>query len=135
MMRLPLFCVAALLGAAVSAQTRISVEGQIGRHIRGGVVVGARHDHGDHHQRDHHQHGRHHRPILRAPEPRGHWKTVCEEVLVPGYWREDHVPPTWGWIVDSCGHRRWGVVDHGGCRRVWVPARYETRTRQVWVPC
>lgn len=126
MKRFPLFCVAALLGVAVSAPAQISFEGRIGRHVRGSVVVG---------HRDHHDH-RHYAPVRRMPAPpRGHWKTVYEEVLVPGYWREEHVPPTYGWIVESCGHRRWGMVAPGGCRRVWVPARYETRARQVWVAC
>lgn len=47
MMRFPLFCVVALLGAAVSAPAQISVEGRIGRHVIGQVVVGQRdHDHG-----------------------------------------------------------------------------------------
>lgn len=125
MKRFPMFCVAALLGAAVSLPAQVSFEGRIGRQVRGSVVIG----HRDH---DHRTHSR----VRRVPAPpRGHWKTVYEEVLVPGYWREEHVPPTWGWIVESCGHRRWGIVAQGGCRRVWVPARYETRARQVWVAC
>ena len=127
MMRLPLFCVVALLGAAVSAPAQISVEGRIGRHVRGNVVLD-RHD----------NHGARARcepvRVLPAP-PHGRWTTVSECVLVPGYWSEEHVPPTYGWITDPCGHARWAMVDSGGCRRVWVPARYETRSRRVWVPC
>lgn len=70
-----------------------------------------------------------------APAPRGHWETVCEEVLVPGYWHEEHVPPTYGWVRGHCGRLEWGMIDPGGCRQVWVPARYEHRSRQVWVTC
>jgi hypothetical protein len=133
MKRFPLFCVVALLGAAVSVPAQVSIEGRIGRHVRGTVVIGHR-DHRDH--RDTHERRPHREPVLRVPAPpRGHWKTVYDEVLVPGYWHEEHVPPTYGWIQDRCGHRRWGMVDKGGCRRVWVPARYETRARQVWVGC
>lgn len=123
MMRFPLFCVAALLGAAVSVPAQVSIQTSFGRHLRGGVTLG------------------HPQPRLRVqvapvcqPAPRGHWETVCEPVLVPGYWQEQHVPPTYGWIRSHCGHREWGIVDPGGCRRVWVEARYEHRSRQVWVP-
>jgi len=131
MKRFSLFCVVALLGAAVSAPAQVSIEGRIGRHVVGRVVV-SNPAHGDHGHRDSR---RHREPVRRAPAPRGHWDTVHEQYLVPGYWNEQHLPPTYGWIVDSCGHRRWGVVDAGGCRRVWVPARWETRSRRVWVPC
>jgi hypothetical protein len=139
MMRFSLLLVAALLGAAVSAPAQVSIEARIGRNIVGQVVVGAR-DHGDHYRGDRgdrgsRDHRRHVVPVRRVPAPRGHWETVQERYLVPGYWSEQHVPPTYGWIVDSCGHRRWGVVDAGGCRRVWIPARWETRSNRVWVPC
>jgi hypothetical protein len=143
MMRLPLLSAAALLFAAASASAQIRVDAKLGRHVRGSVTVGdarGHHDHDhhgradrhDHRRRDHRGHGHGPRPIAPA---RGHWHTVEERVLVPGHWHEQHVPPTYGWIQDSCGHRRWGVVDAGGCRRVWVPGRWETRTRRVWVPC
>lgn len=133
MMRFPLFCVAALLGVAVSAPAQISIEGRIGRHVTARVVVDQRdHDHGASRRGSR----RHEAPVCRIPAPpRGHWDTVQEQYLVPGYWNEVHVPPTYGWVFDSCGHRYWGVVDAGGCRRVWVPARWETRSRRVWVPC
>lgn len=127
MKNLPLFCVAALLGLAVSVPAqRISFEGQFGRSPRGSVVVEAGFGRGGD---CHHGRGGDHR------RQRGHWQTVHEQVLVPGYWRQEHVPPTYGWIVDHCGRRHWGIVDAGGCRRIWVPARYETRCRQVWVSC
>lgn len=127
-MRLP-HVVAALLLAAVSLPAQFSIEARFGRHV--GAVVRladcaprrapcppARPVFDDRHERHH-----------------GHWQTVSEQVLVPGYWREEHVPPTYGWTVDHCGCRRWTMIDPGGCRRVWVPERWETRTRQVWVRC
>lgn len=123
MKRFPLL-VAILLGFAVSASAQVSFEARLGRHLRGSVVVAG--DHGGGH--GHYNRGGRSRS-------HGHWETVHEQVLVPGYWRDEHVPPTYGWIVDRCGHRRWGVVDQGGCRRIWVPARWETRCRQVWVSC
>lgn len=142
MMRFPLFCVVALLGAAVSAPAQFSIEGRIGRHDRGSVrlVVGG----GDHDVRSHRGHAEPVRclPVPRpvfhpapCPPPRGHWETVCEQVLVPGYWQEQHVPPTYGWIRGHCGRLEWGMVDPGGCRQVWVPPRYEQQSRRVWVPC
>jgi hypothetical protein len=124
-MKHSLLILAAALAAAVSAPAQISIEARFGRHPRATVKVGG------HHHHDHH----HHCEPVRRPVQRGRWETVEEQCLVPGYWRDEHVPPTYGWIVDSCGHRHWGIVDRGGCRRVWVPARWETRSRRVWVAC
>lgn len=131
MKRYLLICVVALLGAAVSAPAQIAIQGKLGNAVRGSVVLGH-----DHHHGHGHNHGNHVRfsPVRRAPA-RGHWETRCEQVLVPGYWSEQHVAPTYGWVWDHCGHRHWGIVDRGGCRRVWVPARWETKHRRVWVTC
>lgn len=63
----------------------------------------------------------------------GHWITRCEQVLVPGYWDVDYHAAVYGWVYDSCGYRVWGVSEPAYNHRFWVPARYETRTRQVWV--
>jgi hypothetical protein len=126
MIRIPLFLFAALLGVAAAAPAQISIEGRLGRQLRGVVAIGGG---GFHQPRAHCE------PVRRHLAPRGHWQTVHDQVLVPGYWRDEHVPPTYGWVVDRCGRRHWGIVDHGGCRRVWVPARWETRSRQVWVNC
>ncbi|MFY9343236.1 MAG: hypothetical protein WAT39_12140 [Planctomycetota bacterium] len=120
MMKLPLFCVAALL-AAVAAPAQVRIEGRLGNMFRGSVAVGGRHHN--------------HCPPATRHRVQGRGETVQEQVLIPGYWHDEHVPPTYGWIVDHCGRRHWGIVDAGGCRRVWVPARYETRCRQVWVSC
>jgi hypothetical protein len=136
MKRYLLICVVALLGAAVSAPAQIAIQGKLGNLVRGSVVLGHDHNHGHNHGHNHrHNHG-HVKivPVRRAPV-HGHWETRCEQVLVPGYWHEEHVPPTYGWTYDHCGHRHWGIVDPGGCRRVWVSARWETKTRRVWVPC
>jgi hypothetical protein len=130
MKHFPLFLVVAALAAAVPAQVQVSFAARFGgRH--GGIAVQqvgdgacriAVRDDG-----------------CQVPEPRAHrhgrWQIIEEQVLVPGYWREEHVPPTYGWVRDCHGRRRWGVVDPGGCRRVWVPARWETRCRRVWVSC
>lgn len=126
MKHFPMLVVAAVVAAAVSAPAQVSIEGRLGRHIHASVIVDGR---APHHRDVREQ-------VRRYPvRQRGHWDTVHEQVLVPGYWREDHVPPTYGWITNHCGHRHWGMVDPGGCRRVWVPARWETRCRQVWVSC
>jgi len=54
-------------------------------------------------------------------------------VLLPGYWDERHVPARYGWVYDACGNGRWGLVAPASCERFWVPARYETQRRRVWV--
>jgi len=63
----------------------------------------------------------------------GHWQTRCEQVLVPGYWDIQYHAAVFGWVLDSCGHRSWGVLEPAHDHRIWVPACYETQTRQVWV--
>ena len=63
----------------------------------------------------------------------GHWVTRPERVLVPGYWSVERHAAVYGWVYDPCGHRVWGVLEPAHNHRVWVPARYETRSRQVWV--
>lgn len=62
----------------------------------------------------------------------GRWVTRCEQVLVPGYWNIEHHAALYGWVYDSCGNRVWGVIKPCHDHRVWVPARYESRNRQVW---
>ena len=63
----------------------------------------------------------------------GRWVTRCEQVLVPGYWDRHYVPAVHGWVLNVCGVRVWGVVSPAGYRDVWVPARYDTQRRRVWV--
>lgn len=114
--------VAALLGLAAASPAQFRIEGQIGP-----VTVGA-------------LFGDHCRPKARVRvddcrEPRGHWRTVTEQVWVPGYWQEEHVPARWGWVCDPCGHRRRVMLEPERCHRVWVEGRYECRTRRVWVSC
>ncbi|MCB9879879.1 MAG: hypothetical protein H6835_19990 [Planctomycetes bacterium] len=134
MKHFPLF-VAALLGLAFSAPAQFSpvrVVGQGGR-APAPIVVAARggQQHGSH-QRGPQQP----RPVARNSHQRGgHWETITEQVLVPGHWEQQHVPPSYGWIYSGCGHRHWGLIDRGGCRNVWIPDRWETRCRQVWVAC
>ncbi|MCA8965248.1 MAG: hypothetical protein H6838_00175 [Planctomycetes bacterium] len=129
MKALPLSVLAALCAALLSdaAAAQVSIQARLGRNVSARVstgVVSARHDH---------DHGR--GASTRHQSQRGRWETVCEQVLVPGYWKEEHVPARYGWIYSGCGHRHWGLIDRGGCRRVWVPERYETRHRRVWVRC
>lgn len=64
---------------------------------------------------------------------RGHWELRCERVRLPGYWDTRAVPAVHGWVLDLCGARVWGVVAPARWQRVWVPARYESRQRRVWV--
>lgn len=121
MKRLPLLFVATLLGVAVAAPAQFQRDRRIGRTGVPVQVVGARagHEHGGH----------------RRLRQSGHWEIRYEQVLVPGYWEERNVPATYGWIYSQCGHRHWGIIDRGGCQRVWVPPRWESCPRRVWVPC
>lgn len=136
MMRFPLLCVATLLGLAVSLPAQDDADAIARRHGGGrGTFDCAPLPFRPHFAPVVFPQPRLPVPAPCPPQPRGHWQTVTEQVLVPGCWREQHVPPTYGWVRDHCGRSVWGVVDPGGCRRIWVPPHYETRTRQVWVAC
>ena len=124
-----LFAVALIgLAATLPSQTRFQVRARIGQPPAPAVVVDAAIG-GQHHAPHHHD------PRRSFRRSHGRWELRTERVLIPGYWHDEHVPPTWGWIHDGCGRRHWGIVDPGGCRRVWVPPRYELRTRRVFVAC
>lgn len=146
-MRTFLIAVAGLLGTAVTSPAQLVIEGKLGRDVRVAAHIGAvghahrgpvhtppivrpvsrhRHGHDDH---AHRGHGRGH------GHTHGYWTTVSEEVTVPGYWREERIPARYGWVVDSCGHRIWSIVEPGCTHRVWVPPRCEVRTRRVFVRC
>jgi hypothetical protein len=64
---------------------------------------------------------------------RGRWELRCERVLVPGYWDVQCHLARYGWVYDLCGQRSWGVVEPAYQQRIWVPTRYENRSRRVWV--
>jgi hypothetical protein len=48
-------------------------------------------------------------------------------VWVPGYYRTECVPATYGWVYDGCGRAHWQVIRPAYTRRVWVPGCHETR--------
>lgn len=133
--------VVVLLGLAAMAPAQFRIEGSIGRHVQVGVQVAAPrapvlrapagHDHG--HGRSHDR-GRGWDRDDRSSR-HGRWETVCEQVWVDGYWHEEHVPARYGWVTDHCGRRNWVMLEPARCQRTWVPGRYETRHRRVWVRC
>ena len=130
--------VVVLLGLAAMAPAQFRIEGSLGRHVQVGVQLGAQCAPAfrgpvlrDPVQRDH---GRG-RDCDDRSSRRGHWETVCEQVWVEGYWHEEHVPARYGWVTDHCGRRQWVMLEPARCQRTWVPGRYETRHRRVWVRC
>jgi hypothetical protein len=138
MFRATMITVAALMGLAVSAPAQLHVEAQLGRHVRATADVGGVRFDGRGRVEPR---GREYRPFAdhRAPvrfeRPTGYWRTITEEVWVPGYFRQEYVPATYGWIVDSCGRRSYEVIAPACTREIWVPGRFECRTRQVFVRC
>jgi hypothetical protein len=73
-------------------------------------------------------------PVRYAPH-RGHVYAGYERVWVPGCYRVEHVPATYGWVYDLCGHRAWGIVTPACTRRVYVPGCWETRPRHYRGRC
>ncbi len=115
-----LLVAAALGGLALPAEAQLRIDFHPGGHVRLNP-----------------RHARHSCEPRPCPPPRahGHWRTVCEPVWIEGCWREEYVPPRYGWVCDPCGRRRWAEIEPGHTHRVWVPGRYENRTRRIWVPC
>jgi hypothetical protein len=140
MKRFPILLVAAMLVAAVPA----TAQEHHGRRTAREPVVHAPAPHPVYRGPQHGYCGLERFPVHQVPVrcapvyvmPRGHWETVAEQVLVePGHWCEQYVAPTFGWTIDICGLRIWGVIAPGGYQRVWCPPRYETFYRRVWVRC
>jgi hypothetical protein len=64
----------------------------------------------------------------------GHWTVQTYRVWEPGFYRTEFVPPLYRDIVDQCGITVRICVRQGFERQVWVPGRYVTRTKRVWIP-
>jgi hypothetical protein len=120
------FFIAALTVALVSAPAwahGASVSIRTPAFSGGTIAVGE--PYGHHHGHGHHHHGKYCRYI------QGHYEKVYQQVWVPGYYRQDYVPPVYK------QKRVHGVtftvmVSNGYHTKVWVPGHYTTKTRQVW---
>jgi hypothetical protein len=77
----------------------------------------------------HRQH-RHHSCCQWVP---GHYEHEAHAYTVPGYFRNERVPPRY---VERRGPRGYKVkvmVHPGGLRKVWVPPEHKVRYEKVWV--
>jgi hypothetical protein len=117
--------VLSLLGVAAAAPAQLRIEGFFGHHVAVAATFGDC-------WRPRPVPVRYAPPVCYAP-PRGHWETVCEQVLVPGYWRQECAPARYGWVRDHCGRAVWGVIEPEHTARIWVPASYRTERHRVWV--
>jgi len=64
----------------------------------------------------------------------GHYETVTETVVVaPGHYEKQWMPPVYQTVVSSDGTSTQVKIKDGHDKDVWVPAKTETRTKQVWV--
>jgi hypothetical protein len=71
-----------------------------------------------------------------APSPSGYYQTVTETVMVaPESVEQYWVPPVFNTVTDASGNAQQVKVRDGYMASRVIPARYETITRQVWVPC
>lgn len=132
----------ALFGLAAAAPAQLRLEGILGRHIQVGVQIGRESEsrgpvqvaHGHGRERGGRNSHRDYRDY-RDQREHGYWRTIAEEVVIPGYWRDECTPARYGWVADHCGKLVWTLIAPACSRRVWVPPRCETRTRRVWVRC
>jgi hypothetical protein len=62
----------------------------------------------------------------------GHYETVREKVVHPGYWDTVTEPAEYGWVRHGC---RWEykMIKPPCTKRIWVPERCEWIEKQVWV--
>jgi hypothetical protein len=99
--------------------------------------------HGSHHGSHHGGPGFHHGPgfglglgFAIAPRPSGYYQTVTETVMVaPEQVEQYWVPPVFNTVADASGNPQQVKVRDGYMASRVIPARYETISRQVWVPC
>ncbi len=63
----------------------------------------------------------------------GHYQTVREKIVHPGYWQTVTEPAQFGWVQHGC---RWEyrMIKPAYTRHVWAPERVEWIEKQVWVP-
>lgn len=135
MLRLPMILVATLFGFAVSAPAQIEIHGQFGRHVSVTTRIGDRHPAPVQHDRIARGRDRDYGRDRDDRFRRGFYRDVCEQVWVEGYYRQDYVPPVYGWVTDYCGRQVWGIVRPGHTCQVFVPGHFESRTRRIWVSC
>ena len=73
--------------------------------------------------------------LVLAPRPAGYYQTVTETVMVaPETVEQFWVPPVYNTVRDAYGHPQVVKVRDGYMASRIIPARYQTVTRQVWVP-
>jgi hypothetical protein len=64
----------------------------------------------------------------------GHNETVTETVVVaPGHYEKQWMPPVYQTVVNSAGTSTEVKIKDGHYKDVWVAAKTETRTKQVWI--
>ncbi len=74
------------------------------------------------------------RRTSRITPSRGYWKTITEQVWVPGCSHREWVPACYETVYDSRGNAHRVLVQEGHYRTVQDPGHYEARTRRMWVP-
>lgn len=96
-----------------------------------------KHKHHHHHHHNHHNHGGVGIGFSTGGSTYvpGHYETTTQTVMVePERYEEQYVPPVYKTILLKDGTQVTVKVSDGYYTKVLVPARYETRVVQVWVP-
>lgn len=99
---------------------------------RGGVRVGL-----GYRSRRHQRSGRVELRVRQACRKRwveGYYEAVRREVTLPGYYKRVWEPAVYEWRRGRSGARYRVRLRSAGYVEVWVPARHEYRTEQVWYP-
>ncbi len=113
-----------LAPSATASPQKIDLGISLGKHVNLGVTLGSAR----------YPRPRARRRTSRITPSRGYWKTITEQVWVPGQRRQEWVPAAYETIYDSYGNAHKVLVREGCYRTVQDPGHYEARSRRVWVP-
>lgn len=123
MIKTVMFTVVILAGLAVSAPAQIRVQARLGRVASISFGLAGRYAPPPRVQRRR----------VRQVAPVARYTTVRHRVWVPGYQQVVGVPATFGWTIDYCGQRVWGIVRPAYSRTVWHRGSWQYRTASVRV--
>ncbi len=130
MIKTVMFSVVILTGLAVSAPAQIRVQARLGRVANISIGLAGRYAPPPRVQR---RRVRQVAPGARYAPVVARYTTVRHRVWVPGYQQVVGVPATFGWSIDYCGQRVWGIVRPAYSRTVWHRGRWQYRTESVRV--
>ena len=133
MIKTVFFAVVTLTGLTVSVPAQLRVSAQLGRYANVSVNLGRYRVPAPRYRVRSPRLYPRPVPVVRGISQVRRYTTVRRRYWVPGYQRLILVPARYGWTLDSCGVRGWGVVVPAHNRTVRQPGRWAYRSERVRV--